>query len=231
MAMSSTKKFRAALLGGMLFVLGACEDQPGGDPHDTPFADGAANHPITVAPSTRSIEIAATDEGVVPSDEAQFLSFVSDYLSDGNGVISIAVPHEYYSQSTADRLADRIVSMGVPRSHILIGSREGSGRQIELSYLGYGAHTDACGDWSHDADKTIDNQPMPDFGCAVQHNIAAMVANPRDLVEPRVLGPIDASRRGTIIKQYETGQVTSAQKTEDQKGNVSDVGTSGGGGQ
>jgi pilus assembly protein CpaD len=233
MAMSTTKILHAALLGGMLFALGACEDQPGGDPHDAVFADGAANHPIAVEPSTRSIEVAITDQGVAPADEAQFLGFVSDYLTDGNGVITISVPREFYSQSAAESIAGRLVSMGVPRSHILIGPREGSeyGRQIELSYLGYAAHTDACGDWSHDAARTVDNQPMPDFGCAVQHNIAAMVANPRDLVAPRPLGPIDASRRETIMKAYETGQITAAQKTEDQKGNVSDVATSGGGGQ
>jgi pilus assembly protein CpaD len=68
---------------------------------------------------------------------------------------------------------------------------------------------------------------MPDFGCSVQQNIAAMVADPKDLVAPREMGPGDAVRRATLVKQYETGAVTAAAKSQDQSGAVSTVGTSG----
>jgi len=221
--MSTTSMYRTAVFGGLLLALASCGDPPA--PNDPVFADGAANHPIVVEPTSRALRIAVTADGISPSDEVQFSSFVSDYLDNGNGVISISAPRDGYSRSAIDRLTKRLVRMGVPRSRILVGGRESSGydTRIELSYLTYSAHTDPCGNWSHDANDTHDNLPMPDFGCATQHNIAAMVADPRDLVEPRPLGPADATRRQTIVQTYEKGAVTAAQKSAEQQGNVSDV--------
>jgi pilus assembly protein CpaD len=57
----------------------------------------------------------------------------------------------------------------------------------------------------------------------VQHNIAAMVADPRDLVAPRPMGDADAKRRETVMTQYQLGLPTASQKTQDQSGKVSDV--------
>jgi pilus assembly protein CpaD len=221
--MRTTDVFRTTLLGGLLFVMASCGHPPA--PDDPVFADGAANHPITVGPTSRSIRVSATEEGITATDQGEFASFVSDYLGDGNGVLSISAPREEYSQSAVEALTGQLVRMGVPRSRILVGTRDSSGydTRIELSYLTYAAHTDACGNWSHDADDTDDNLPMPDFGCSVQHNIAAMVAEPRDLVTPRPMGPADVTRRETIVQTYEKGAVTAAQKTQEQQGNVSDV--------
>jgi len=65
---------------------------------------------------------------------------------------------------------------------------------------------------------------MPNFGCAVQHNIAAQVADPRDLAQSRGLGPSDTTRRMQLLSKYEQGQSTATVKSKDQSGAVSDVG-------
>jgi pilus assembly protein CpaD len=65
---------------------------------------------------------------------------------------------------------------------------------------------------------------MANFGCAVQHNLAAQIENPRDLVEPRALGTSDAMRRATVMNAYEKGTPTAAAKTADQSVAVSNVG-------
>ncbi len=57
------------------------------------------------------------------------------------------------------------------------------------------AVTKPCGDWSEDAGNTLSNQPMKNHGCAVQQNIAAMVAEPEDIVNPDKMGPVDSSLR------------------------------------
>jgi pilus assembly protein CpaD len=51
-----------------------------------------------------------------------------------------------------------------------------------------------------------------------------MVANPRDLIAPRDMEGGDATRRATVLDNYEQGKPTAAQKTADQSGAVSDVG-------
>jgi pilus assembly protein CpaD len=65
---------------------------------------------------------------------------------------------------------------------------------------------------------------MPDFGCSNQHNLAAMVSDPRDLITPRGMGPSDATRRETVIGTYEKAQSTAAQKSADQSATLSNVG-------
>jgi pilus assembly protein CpaD len=46
------------------------------------------------------------------------------------------------------------------------------------------------------------NQNYYNFGCATQNNLAAQIANPEDLVAPRGMTPIDATRRNAAIKEY-----------------------------
>jgi pilus assembly protein CpaD len=58
----------------------------------------------------------------------------------------------------------------------------------------------------------------------VQHNIAAMVSDPRDLVAPRPMTAADSLRRATVTSNYEKGTPTAAQQTQQQSGAVSDIG-------
>jgi len=80
-----------------------------------------------------------------------------------------------------------------------------------------------CGDWSKDLSESASNLPGPDFGCATQQNIAAMVADPRDLLGPRDQGPADATRRTTVIGKYEKGEATGAAKSPEQSVTVSQM--------
>ena len=75
----------------------------------------------------------------------------------------------------------------------------------------------------------------PNFGCSVQHNIAAMVADPRDLLGPRAHGCRPMRRAApTVMDHYEKGEVTqadkhTADKATEQSGAASDVGSNVGG--
>lgn len=179
------------------------------------MADGTANHPITVEPSYRSIKLpfSATDQGLMPDDAAHFSVFVSEYLSSGNGAISITAPQGGSANAAIGYFGERLASLGVPRDRILVGTRPAAGdERVEIGYMAYTAHVEACGDWSTNWADTADNQPTPNFGCATQHNLAAMIADPRDLVEPRAMEASDATRRATVLGHYEKGEITQADK-------------------
>ena len=228
--MKTVTAFRVLSVVAVTFA-GSCASPSNSYKEETVFADGAANHPITVAPGYRSLKVAYAGQGadISPAEELELASFVSGYLEKGNGSLTISAPRGPGSNEAINFFAAHLERMGVPSSRLMVGTHDvaGGDARVELGYVAYSAHTDACGDWSQDADATADNLPMPDFGCAVQHNVAAMVADPRDLVTPRDMSPADAARRATIIKQYETGQTTAAQKTQDQSGAVSSVGGTG----
>jgi pilus assembly protein CpaD len=224
--MPSTKDFlRAASLLAVL-AAGSCAapinsvDNNGGL-----MDDPAVNHPITVEPAYHKLKVsfAPSDAGLMPDDAQRFDEFVQDYMQHGNGAISISVPAGRDSEAAIAYFGERLASFGVPRDRILVGTAAGSDGRVELGYIGYFASTGACGDWSADLGATAANRIAPNLGCAVQHNIAAQVADPRDLVTPQPMGPGDAARRSTVYNNYKAGQPTGATQTPDQSGAVSDV--------
>ena len=99
---------------------------------------------------------------------------------------------------------------------------------VRINYIRYEAQAPSCGDWSTNLAETSANLTSPNFGCATQKNLAAMVADPRDLVSPRPLDPDDAQRRLTVLDKYRKGETTVAEKTTAQSGAVTAVAQGGG---
>lgn len=214
----------AAALAGALMASSCAAPYNDGSVTADPFA----NHPITVTPGMESLKLSVSTpvSGLSADDEARLGDFVRAYLADGNGSISISAPQGAGSSDTIRYFGERLAAMGVPRDRILAGTYEvqNGDARVELGYISYSARTDPCGDWSKNAGDTAANLPMPNLGCATQHNLAAMVSDPRDLVEPQPLGPADAMRRAAVMGKYEKGEPTAAQKTQDQSTSISGVG-------
>jgi len=192
-------------------------------------SDGTTNHPITAVPRYASIKLpfSAPEAGLMPDAAGRLDAFVADYLQHGNGSISVSAPSGPDSTGAISYFAERLFAMGVPRDRIIVGTHDAANgdSSVEIGYVGYIAHSDPCGDWSKDLGGTAGNVTAPNFGCAVQHNIAAMVADPRDLVQPQPLAEGDAERRSTVIGNYEKGKVTSADKTDAQTTKITTVGS------
>jgi pilus assembly protein CpaD len=197
-----------------------------------PFNDGdglmndpAVNHPIAVEPhfTTIKLSFSAPQAGLLPDDAARLDAFIADYLSRGSGSVSVSAPAGAGAQSALSYFGSRLFEMGVPRSRILVGTHDGPDPRVEIGFIAYSARTDDCGDWSDNLGNTSSNLPAKNFGCSVQKNLAAQIADPRDLVEMRPSDPVDATRRAVVLDKYEKGQITSADKSSSQSGAVSDV--------
>lgn len=189
-------------------------------------SDPAANHPIMVEPHFASIKLSfsAPQAGLLPDDAAKLDAFIADYLSRGSGSISVSAPSGQESTAAISYFGTRLFEMGVPRSRILVGTHEGPDARVEIGFIAYQARTNPCGDWSKNLGDTAGNTTPANMGCAVQTNIAAQVADPRDLIEMRPTDPSDATRRAVVLDNYEKGRVTASSKSKDQSGSVSDVG-------
>ena len=210
-----------ALIGAALLTAGSCSTVPGPDHAAVITPDGAANHPITVEPSYRSLKVSYTPAGLSGADAAQLDAFVADYIAHGNGSIAVSAPATASAQDVIQYFAGRINQMGISRDKILVATHDApdGDNRIEVNYVSYQAHTDKCGDWSDDLSFTMDNGTPKNFGCSVQQNIAAMVADPRDLLGPRTMGESDGARRATVLGNYEQGKVTAADKRKGDLGN------------
>jgi pilus assembly protein CpaD len=149
----------------------------------------------------------------------------------GHGPLTIATPVGSPNAANAARVAREaekiakeagLVDEDIVSQGYNVSAGEASAPVI-LSFTRFIASASPCGDWSKNAGRSVLNRSMPDFGCATQNNLAAMVEDPHDLIEPRPMGASDAERRAVVFDKYRKGEPTATPRTEEEKANVSEV--------
>jgi pilus assembly protein CpaD len=101
---------------------------------------------------------------------------------------------------------------------------------IRLSYPKLRAEAGPCGLWPEDVGPSVnnkgyyDNKDYYNYGCAYQRNMAAMVDNPSDLVQPRPETPAYTMRRTEGFEKYRKGTATATQYPDAEKAKLSDTG-------
>ena len=94
------------------------------------------------------------------------------------------------SARVASEIASLMVNEGVARTGVDFRVyKAGSMAPVRVSFISTYASTKKCGDWSTDLSDTSENTAYPNLGCAVQTNLAAMVADPDTLVVPKTKAP------------------------------------------
>jgi pilus assembly protein CpaD len=99
---------------------------------------------------------------------------------------------------------------------------------IRLNYPKISATAGPCGLWPEDLGPSInnrgyvDNKPYYNFGCSNQRNMAAMIDNPSDLVQPRSETPAYTMRRNAAFEKYRKGTSTATIYPEADKAKLSD---------
>ena len=94
---------------------------------------------------------------------------------------------------------------------------------ITVNMVYYRARTYDCGQNWENLAKTAANAPYDNFGCAVTSNIAAQIADPRDLSQPAPATSTDVARKSIILGKYRNGETTGAQADAASSGNISDA--------
>ncbi|EGF91886.1 pilus Caulobacter type biogenesis lipoprotein CpaD family protein [Asticcacaulis biprosthecium C19] len=92
---------------------------------------------------------------------------------------------------------------------------------VTVNVVSYRASVPGCGQTWENLAATRKNTPHANFGCAITANLAAQVADPRDLVDPATATPSDAGRKSVVLDKYRRGEVTSAAKDEQSTGAIS----------
>ena len=100
---------------------------------------------------------------------------------------------------------------------------------IKINYSKMTAEAGPCGLWPHDLGPSarchlLENRPYWNLGCASQRNLAAMVDNPADLVQPRGETPAYSARRSVAIDKYRKGDNPSGTYSGYDTGKISDLG-------
>jgi pilus assembly protein CpaD len=107
------------------------------------------------------------------------------------------------------QLANALMQRGVPATEIKLYVAESqTAGTASVTFPIYTVAPEECGYWGDwPLDFPHDNSNSPNFGCANQHNVDAMVANPRDLVYPREATPGRSGARAYyVITNYQQGK-------------------------
>lgn len=222
---TSSAARRLATAGFVLTVLGlaGCAQRPDGPLNYAPD-DYRARHPIIVGEATQDLDIlvASSETRLTHADLTRVQSFASRFRAARASVIRIQVPANTRNAQAAGLVARDMVRAlgreGVARSRVLLTSYDvetsGEAFPIRLSFNGLTAGLEhACGQWPADLGETYQNRNYENFGCASQANLAAQIADPRDLLGPRGMSEIDAERRTTVIGDYRQGRSTASDRS------------------
>ena len=202
--------------------------------------DYRQRHPITLEEGTHTVAlfIGRKRGGLTPDQRADVEAFAQGWHSDSAGGIAIRVPsgtsNARAAHETIPEIEAILVASGVPRNGIVVRpARPADPSQlvpIVLAYPRIAAVAGPCGLWPNDlgpgAGIEYDtNIPYWNLGCATQRNLASMMEDPADLVQPRGEIPPYTARRSVVLDNYRRGEPTTAkQRPEDEKGKISDVG-------
>ncbi len=182
----------------------------------------AVNVPVVVR-SDYVFDVAAPDGSLPPSEQARLDAW---YKSLGLGYGDTVYVDGSYAEAArydVSRLTGKyglLVSNGSP---VTAGAIAPGVVRVVVSHTR--ASVPGCPNWSRPAQPDYDNQQMSNFGCAVNGNLAAMVAHPGDLVHGREgEALIDGLTASKAIQSYRTAKPTG-------EGGLQDVSTKKGGNQ
>ena len=161
-------------------------------------------YPIAVTTASAKLGVVAPGEKLTAEQTNAVSNFGTDAASNAHSKITIKWPSASPAMKVAARqAADLMMIQGVPQSRIRIGTYRGSSADpIRITFERKVAVTKECGDWSDDLAYSPRNTSYSNFGCAHQHNIAAVVSNPEDFERPRAMSPIDSANRIAALLLY-----------------------------
>jgi pilus assembly protein CpaD len=202
--------------------------------------DYRLRHPIAIEEANRSIVVFVGHArgGLSAPQRADVVGLAQAWVREGTGAIvadvPVDTPNAQAAASSFREIKAVLAAGGVPARGIVmrqyhpIDSRTLA--TIKLSYPRMAAVAGPCGVWPEDLGPSLqnpsysENKQYYNFGCAYQRNMAAMIDNPSDLVQPRPETPAYTMRRTEGFEKYRLGNTTATTYPESDKAKLSDTG-------
>jgi pilus assembly protein CpaD len=232
-----SKPFRVAALAAAAMSLAGCytvKDTTARIP-----TDYRERHPISIREGEQTMEVFVGSHrgGLTPEQRADVMAFAGAWRREATGGVIIDVPsgtpNERAAADSLRQIRSILSGSGIPRHGVSVRPYRPADPSalatIRITYPKIMAQTGPCGLWPHDLGPSTDpayqsNQPYWNLGCATQRNLAAMVENPQDLVQPRGETPAYTPRRTTVLEKYRKGDLFPGNYPPDSAAKLSDLG-------
>jgi pilus assembly protein CpaD len=182
--------------------------------------DYKARHPIVLSQNGETaVDIFLASHAMDRPTALRIRDFAADYAQRGRGPIYIQAPlaggaHASFVRRDVEAVRRELVASGVrapTQVQPYAAPDGGAAAPIRLAFYGLKAAVPTkCGEWPADLAsgstlETWENRPYWNYGCAAQSNLAAMIADPRDLAGPRGETPSDVAMRSRAITNVRQG--------------------------
>ena len=224
---------RGIAIAALVLVLAGCNATGRRDVAGWRGASTEERHPIVVDRKEVVLDIAvpAGSYGMTHAQKNDLAAFIRRFKQqDSGGILVVRAPNGSRNEIAVMRALDDVrrvaASAGIaPKDAAFETYYAGrvASAPIRVSFMRHVAVGPECGEWPRNVGRDPKNMVYQNFGCATQRNLAAMVANPRDLVEPRGMTPRSSERRDTVWEKYVKGETTIADKDEEEKSQVSEI--------
>lgn len=229
----------AGALVGLAVVLGACTHTEEAVTASIPD-DYRMRHPIAIQEADQSVVIfvGRGRGGLSASQRADVMGLAQTWLREGTGAINADVPiNTSNARTAADAMREiqaLLAAAGVPPRGLVVRHYRPENPSlmaaVRLNYPKISAIAGPCGLWPEDLGPSVknkgylENKQYYNYGCAYQRNMAAMIDNPSDLVQPRPETPAYTERRTTGFEKYRKGTPSTTVYPEADKAKLSDTG-------
>ncbi|WAC60488.1 CpaD family pilus assembly protein [Brevundimonas sp. SL130] len=179
-----------------------------------PPLTSTSRYVLQVEPGVDRIALAVHADGLSTTQQAALADLAVRFAQARADIIRIETPtgDDPVAHQVAWNTRDALIARGVPAERLRVVSYEAPAARAPIlaGFETVQAFIPNCAAAQSVMRSSFSNQPSSAFGCAVTANLAAQIANPRDIVAPADLAPSDMGRRGKVFDTYRGGVKTSA---------------------
>jgi pilus assembly protein CpaD len=148
-----------------------------------------------------------------------------------------AEDHVYFATESGDKLAaqrigqvvHQLSARGIGATN-LPGGKDVQPNELVVVVERYVVTPPQCPDWTKDPVANHENEVASNFGCTDASNLGLMVADPRDLVIGRQMGPQQGDPAIAGVARYRAGTIKPVYQSTNNGGGIGGGGGGGGGG-
>lgn len=169
---------------------------------------------LQVEPGMDRTAFAVHEAGLSANQVMALRDMVNRFAAEGAPLLTVEAPSgdDPLASQVAWSIKSALEAAGAPSSRVRVVTYPAPDPRapVLVGFETVRAAVPQCGrEWTNLA-RTGANAGSANFGCAVNANLAAQIANPRDMVAPRPMTAPDAARRSVVFDHYRAGEQTAA---------------------
>lgn len=224
--MMQAKTILFSAVAGSLMVLSGCQTGIGSGnvPIENFYGTPLDRHEIGVKQHKEYLEVNldSRDTQLRTSEVMKVRSFLDKYADVGHGPLVISMPKRAQNPQLAVGAVAEIREFaweaGINYERILGAAYNADGRTttpVVMAFNTYKAIAPDCPSLAEiDMSNAVSNSELPSLGCAVRTNMAAMIAEPADLLGERELSEGYLARQQFQLNLWLQGQPTPSDRGE-----------------